>query len=60
MSTYSFNYSGYSISVLKKLPNIKDKVDIWIKWYLVNIKQALDSAVMCKYNHQAAGAFCYA
>ncbi len=27
MSTYSFNYSGYSISVLKKWPNIKGVVD---------------------------------
>ncbi len=56
MSTYSFNYSDYSISVLKKWPNIK--VDIWIKWCLVNIKQGLDRAVMFKNNHQAVGAPC--
>ncbi len=35
MSTYSFNYSGYSISVPKKWPNIKGIVHFEIKiWYL--------------------------
>ncbi len=58
MSTYSFDYSGYSISVPKKWQNIKDYVDIWIKWCLVNIKQGLDLAVMCKNNNQAVGALC--
>ncbi len=41
--TYSSNYSGYNISVLKKWANIKDYVDIWIKWCLVNIKPGLSS-----------------
>ncbi len=50
MSTYSSNYSGYNIYFLKKWPNIKDEVDIWIKWCLVNIKQGLDRAVMCRNN----------
>ncbi len=59
MSTYLSDYSGYSISVLKKWPNIKDYENIRIKWCLVNIKQGLDLAVMCQYNHQTAAGLCY-